>query len=330
MPPEVSFRGVLLSAVPVPFDERGRFRDDAQEAYVRYLVREPVDGVVVWAHTGRGLHLDVEVADAVLRSWRSGLDSEGTGGQTLIAAAGSAPIDRSAGGWESRVVEGAVSMAERAREGGADALLVYAPTAFEDHGERRRWVADYHRAIAGVGLPLIAFYLYRAAGGLSYTTNELRDILSISGVAAIKMATLDSVCTYQDVLRLVQFEFPDRVVLSGEDRFLGYSLLRGARGALVGMGAVLAGLQKRLVEACLVGPADEALLRLRQVDELGECLFSPPMEGYISRILFALSTLGVLPSDATFDPWHPSPDGDEKRRIARVVTRLAAEGPAMA
>jgi hypothetical protein len=29
------------------------------------------------------------------------------------------------------------------------------------------------------------------------------------------------------------------------------------------------------------------------------------MEGYIGRILFALSKLGVIPADAANDPWGP-------------------------
>ena len=45
-----------------------------------------------------------------------------------------------------------------------------------------------------------------------------------------KMATLDSVMTYQDVSRQLRERHPEKLFITGEDRFLGYSLRRGARG----------------------------------------------------------------------------------------------------
>jgi 4-hydroxy-tetrahydrodipicolinate synthase len=155
---------------------------------------------------------------------------------------------------------------------------------------------------------------------------ELRDILGQPSVAAIKMATLDSVCTYQDVSRLIEREFPSRVVLTGEDRFLGYSLLRGSRGALIGMAAVLPGFQKRLVVAARSGAAAEAVRLMGCADRLAETLFVPPLEAYIRRLLFVLSVLGVIDEDAAHDPWFPAAlEADEKAAIARTVAELAEE-----
>jgi len=49
-------------------------------------------------------------------------------------------------------------------------------------------------------------------------------------------------------------------------------------------------------------------------------LFIEPMEGYIGRILFALSKLGVIPEDAAHDPWGPPLNAHELENIARVLS----------
>ena len=46
----------LIPAVPVPF--RGHeLADDALRGYARWMAGQPIAGVAVWAHTGRGPHL---------------------------------------------------------------------------------------------------------------------------------------------------------------------------------------------------------------------------------------------------------------------------------
>src|SRR5207247_2038443 len=120
----------LLPAVPVPF--RGRaLAEDAQRAYARWMARQPVAGVAVWAHTGRGPHLSAD--------------------------------------------------------------------------ERPR-------------------------------------------VIGIKVATLDSAVTFQRIAALARAH-PGKLLITGEDRFLGYSVLLGARAALIGMGAALTDLQAELLAA---------------------------------------------------------------------------------
>ena len=79
--------GALIPAVPVPFDADGRIDPTAQGRYAEWMARQPVDGVAVWAHTGRGLRLDADQRAVVLRCL-----ARGTGpSRFVIAAAGAAP-----------------------------------------------------------------------------------------------------------------------------------------------------------------------------------------------------------------------------------------------
>jgi 4-hydroxy-tetrahydrodipicolinate synthase len=215
----------------------------------------------------------------------------------------------------------AVRMAEEAAAGGADALLCFPPVRYRTEPAK---ILAYHRELAAVGLPLILFFLYEAAGGVTYSPAVLRELLSLPVVVGIKMATLDSVMTYQDVATLIRTEFPEIVLITGEDRFLGYSLMLGAEAALIGMGAALPAPQAALVCAAVEGDA-AALVRLTQaVDVFGQVIFREPMEGYIRRMLWALADTGVLPETATEDPDGPPLAPTERAEVRQAALALAA------
>jgi 4-hydroxy-tetrahydrodipicolinate synthase len=279
----------LIPAVPVPF--RGRtLAEDAQRAYARWMAAQRVAGVAVWAHTGRGTHLSADERRCVLSTWRAALPDK-----VIVAGANSA------------------EMAREAKAGGADALLAF---------PRRDDPVRYHQAL-GRELPVIAFYLYEAAGGVAYHDDTIRALLDLPEVIGIKVATLDSVMTFQRIADVAR-AYPDKLLVTGEDRFLGYSLMMGARAALVGMGAALTDLQARLLAA--YSARDFALfLRLSLlVDAFGVTTFTKPLEGYVRRMLWALAADGVLPADACDDPWGPDLAAEEREAVARAVRQARA------
>jgi 4-hydroxy-tetrahydrodipicolinate synthase len=296
---KATLTGGLIPATPVMFDREGRFHERAHEAYVAFMSSQPVAGVAVWAHTGRGLLLDDETSRRVLQQWRQGIADK-----PLIVGAGS------------------LSMASAAADGGADALLAYPPTWLKQHEQRDSLIVEHHERLSSIGLPLILFYLYEAAGGVRYSATVLDELLSLPNVMGIKMATLDSVMTYQDISRQIQSRHPDKLLITGEDRFLGYSLQRGARAALIGMGAVCCDLQAELISAHCAGNAERFLELSDLVDQLAEVLFIDPMDGYIGRILYALSQLGVIPADAANDRWGPPLTQQEIDNITNVLNSL--------
>jgi 4-hydroxy-tetrahydrodipicolinate synthase len=200
-------------------------------------------------------------------------------------------------------------MAREAKRGGADALLAF---------PRRDDPVGYHAAL-GQELPVIAFYLYEAAGGVHYADDTLRAILSLPQVFGIKVATLDSVMTFQRIAALLREQFPEKLLITGEDRFLGYSLMMGAKAALIGMGAALTDLQAELLRARARGDDRAFLRRSAQVDAFSEATFRPPMEGYIRRMLWALAAEGVIPDDACDDPWGPPLPASQREAVRSAV-----------
>jgi 4-hydroxy-tetrahydrodipicolinate synthase len=249
------------------------------------MAEQPVAGVAVWAHTGRGPHLSPQQRSAVLGAWRAALPAK-----VIVAGANS------------------IEMAREAKRGGADALLAF---------PRRDNAARYHEELAQE-LPVIAFYLYEAAGGVSYDDATLHAILALPGVIGIKVATLDSVTTFQRIAAIMR-DHPEKLLITGEDRFLGYSLQMGARAALIGMGAALTDLQAKTLSAFRDGDHASFLRLSTQVDAFAQTTFVAPMEGYIRRMLWALAADGVIPDDACDDPWGPELPAAERDRVRREV-----------
>jgi 4-hydroxy-tetrahydrodipicolinate synthase len=279
----------LISAVPVPF--RGNELDAAaQRAYARWMAAQPVAGVAVWAHTGRGPHLSAEHRREVLETWREALPDR-------VVVAGARDI----------------TMAIEARRGRADALLAFP--------ERSDPVA-YHRRL-GRELPVLAFYLYEAAGGVPYDDQTLHAILDLPEVVGIKVATLDSVMTFQRLAALMR-SHPDKVLVTGEDRFLGYSVMAGATAALVGMGAALPDVQADLLHAWRDRQWDRFVALSALCDRLAQATFTEPMEGYIRRMLWAAAADGALPREACDDPWGPALPESEREAVEQAVAGARA------
>jgi 4-hydroxy-tetrahydrodipicolinate synthase len=254
------------------------------------MAAQPVAGVAVWAHTGRGPHLSAEHRREVLDTWRAALPD-----RVLVAGARD------------------ITMAIEARRGRADALLAF---------PERNDPVGYHRRLSRE-LPVLAFYLYEAVGGVAYDDDTLHAILGLPDVIGIKVATLDSVMTFQRIAALMR-SHPDKVLVTGEDRFYGYSVMAGATAALIGMGAALPDLQAELLHAWRDRQWDRFVALAAICDRFAQATFVEPMEGYIRRMLWAAAAEGAIPREACDDPWGPALPDAERQLVEQVVTGARA------
>jgi 4-hydroxy-tetrahydrodipicolinate synthase len=314
--------GTLVPAVPVPRRASGHMHPEAQRSYAVWMARQPVGGVAVWAHTGRGLHLDAPTREQVLASWRAAMPSPAV----IIAGCGvpgdGAPLPSDPRTRTDQVIRRTLAMAGEARAGGADALLVHPPSQLAELPDASGRVLALHDALAEAALPLIAFVLYRRASGLEYDDALLDEVLALPHVLGVKLATLDSVMRFQSVADRMSSHHAERLLITGEDRFLGYSLMIGARCALIGMGAARTAMQAALVRAAIANDAP-ALVRLtRACDRFAAATFIEPMEGYIRRMLWALAEDGVIPEEACHDPSGPALDENGRARVASAMRAL--------
>lgn len=274
----------VVAAVPVPFTSAA-INEGAQRRYAASMLREPVAGVAVWAHTGRGPHLSPEQRRTVLETWRDALPDK-----VIVAGAHD------------------IGAAIDARRRGADALLIH-PVAADPIRHHDRLSRE---------LPGIIFWLYEAAGGVAYDEATLHGLLDLPHIIGIKIATLDSVMTYQRLVALVR-QHPGKLLITGEDRFLGYSIIAGADAALIGLAAAVPALSSALFEADAARDHARLLTLTRAADTFAARTFLPPMEGYIRRMLWAAAAEGRIPEDACDDPWGPEPRASERLRVIQAV-----------
>jgi 4-hydroxy-tetrahydrodipicolinate synthase len=308
----------LIPAVPVPMTAIGQIESASQEKYIAYMDQQPIPGVVVWAHTGRGLHLSRDQRIEVLQAWAQQL-----GSNRIIVAGVGGSHEKSA--TFQAYLDSALAMAHDALQHGAHAFLIYAPSPLRQNAEPKdieKLVLHYHRQLAALHAPIILFYLYEAAGGISYSPELLRRLFELPEVVGIKLATLDSVMTFQNVANLIAEEFPEKLLITGEDRFLGYSLMVGAQAAVIGMGAACSTLQHNLMDAYFRGHAVEFLDLSTAVDRLSQVLFVPPMEGYIRRMLWTLVHQGIIRPESAYDPWGPELPESEFIRIRETLIAI--------
>jgi 4-hydroxy-tetrahydrodipicolinate synthase len=221
------------------------------------------------------------------------------------------------------VIDICVKMAHAARDGGASGLMLYPPTALRELPDVATRVVELHRAVGEVGLPLIVFYLYENAGGVSYSHDTIAELLSLDAVIGIKLATLDSVMTYQDIASVVRQQ--DEVLLiTGEDRFLGYSLTLGANAALIGMAAACTDRPAALLDAWFAGDLPEFVRLSASLDAFSQSTFREPMDGYVQRMLWALEADAVIPAGAR-DPFGPPLDETDRELVEQAVRALRSE-----
>lgn len=311
-------RGTVIPAVPVPFAADGTLDEELHDRYAAWMAGQHIGGIAVWAHTGRGMKLDPEQRDRVLRDWRAAVV-----GKPIVCGVGvpeSETLPTSPGLRTEAALRCAAAVATQALRGGAEAVLVHPPKALADLPDAADRIVEYHEAICAVGLPVIAFFLYEAAGGVSYSPELIERLLALDGVVGIKLATLDSVMTYQDVLATVG-RVPGALVITGEDRFLGYSLAAGASAALIGLGAAVTDCSVRLLQAKQSGQWDVFYQLTSAVDAFAQATFVVPMEGYVQRMLWALEADGVFSREA-FDPWSPALAPEERDRVFAAVRQL--------
>lgn len=300
---------VPAAATPMTADRRV-----AAAALERYAsaITEGAGGIAVWAHTGRGPYLSAAERRQVLATFRAA--------SAVPIIAGVAPPSGSGGD----PVEDAMAVAEDAAAGGADALMVFPPREFAARPDRDAALLRLHERLAEeFGLPLVLFVLHAAAGGYDYPPALLRDLLALPGVAGVKIATLDSAMTCQDIIALVRQEFPGRLAITGEDRMFGPSLMWGAQAALVGIAAACGSLTTDLL-ASWYGrpPGEEFIAASGRMDRFAAVTFTQPIEGYVQRMLWAAEAEGIIPPEAAHDPFGPRIPAADRERVRAVVRSL--------
>jgi 4-hydroxy-tetrahydrodipicolinate synthase len=279
----------LIAAAVTPMHEDGTIDERSLRKYLRWLISQGVHGVAVNVDTGEGPHLFPEERLRVLE-----LATEEINGRAIIVAGLAAAFTRQA-----------VETARATARFGVDALLVFPIPAYQGAPFDPDVAIGYHQAIAeAADVPLIAFQLQPALGGVIYGADALSRLLDMEAIVAIKEASFDA-RQFVDTARLVQKLTEPVTILNGNDNFLLEAYLLGAQGALLGFGTLAAAEQVAMLQAVKLSDFKRATELGRTLQALCDVVFAPPIRNYRARIKHALRRLEVIECAAVRLPLPP-------------------------
>ena len=288
----------LIAATVTPMNSKLEVDEASLRRYLSWLVTEGVAGIAVNVDTGEGPHLFPEERLRVLQ-----IALEEVGDRTTVVA-----------GLGASFTEQAVRIARETASVGPDALLVFPISAYQGEPLDPEIPVRYHAAIAEAsGLPLIAFQLQPALGGVILPPEAMRSLLSLDQVVALKEASFDA-RRFALTASLIR-SLPDPpVLLNGNDNFLLEAYLLGAEGALLGFGTVAADQQVAMLEALRAGDLQKAKDIGRRVQALCDAVFAQPVRDYRARLKYILWRLSIIDDPIVRPPLLPLSE-DEQGRV---------------
>ncbi len=293
----LNLRGIIPACVTT-FDENGKFDEAAYRRYLQWLLPQGPVALAINADTGEGPHMWPDERDRVLR--------------VAVDEAGDIPV---IAGLSAMFTEQAVEEGKRARDAGARGLLMFPIPAYQGTPLDPAIPVAYHEAVArGVGLPMIAFQLQPALGGVIFSEDTLRRIAAIDNVVALKEASFDA-RLYLLTRRII--ERLDRPIdlLTGDDNFIYESFVMGAEGALIGFGTLATDLQVEMMRLTTEQRWEEARAIWERILPLEEVIYGSPVRDYRARTKVALKLLGVIDSTVMRPPLLPV--GDDQTAAIR-------------
>ena len=284
----LNLRGIIPACV-VTFDADGRFDEAAYRRYLRWLLPQGPVALAINADTGEGPHLWPDERERVLR--------------VAVEEAGAIPV---VAGLSAMFTAQAVEEAKRAEGAGARGLLVFPIPAYQGTPLDPAIPVAYHEAVArGCGLPLVAFQLQPALGGVIFSEETLRRIAAIDSVVALKEASFDA-RLYLLTRRMIERLERPIDLLTGDDNFVYESFVMGAEGALIGFGTLATDLQVEMYRLTRAARWDEARAIWERILPLEEAVYAPPVRDYRARTKAALRHLGVIESTVMRPPLSPA------------------------
>jgi 4-hydroxy-tetrahydrodipicolinate synthase len=299
----LNLRGIVPACVTT-LDAAGKFDEAAYRRYLQWLLPQGPVALAINADTGEGPHLWPDERERVLR--------------VAVEEAGDVPV---VAGLAASFTAQAVEEAKRAEQAGASGLLVFPIPAYQGTPLDPALPVAYHEAVAeGCGLPLIAFQLQPALGGVIFSEETLRRIAAIDSVVAMKEASCDA-RLYLATRRMVE-KLDRRIdLLTGNDNFIYESFVLGAEGALIGFGTLATDLQVQMYQLACQARWEEARAIWERILPLEEAVYAQPVRNYRARTKVALKELGVIESTVMRPPLMPV-DGSEADHIAAALTQV--------
>src|SRR5438046_9398253 len=208
-----------------------------------------------------------------------------------------------------------------AEQGGASALLVFAPAPFTLGQTPAMAVEHFKRIADATSLPLIVFQ-YPLATGQGYPRETLLAMIeAVPTIRAIK-DWAGNVQQHEMQIRALQSLKRPVNVLSTHSAWLLSSLVLGCNGLLSGSGSVIPDLQAALFQAVQRNDLAEARRLNARIEPLMRVFYADPFVDMHNRMKEALVLLGRLPPAYL----RPPPVKIGRAEIVRIRQALIEAG----
>jgi 4-hydroxy-tetrahydrodipicolinate synthase len=293
----------IIAAPVLPFERNGAVDWAALDRYIPAVVAGGPSGLAINMDASEGASLSPEEQLAVLRRCKALVD-------------GACPV---ISGVMATYTGGAVDLARRLVDAGADALAIFAPLpVFMGRPLPLQMVVDYHSAVAeAVKAPLIAFQF--PLSFVDYPKGTITALSKIEAIVSMKEASFDIERTALAVDEAAAA--PRRIgILTGSDTFILEAMLLGCDGALIGFAATFTAELVRMQKLAAAGDANGAYAIWRELGPLARHCWGAPLRDYRARMKHVLVAQGVL-SHATVRGPTSQVTEEDRRTINALVER---------
>lgn len=209
-------KGIVIPVI-TPFTADGRLNEAAYRRLLHYFMDNGVHGVFPFGTTGEFYAFD----NGFYRHMLEVTVSEVKGRMDVYAGA------------NHITPEGAIQLAQIAKEAGADALSVLTPMFIS---QTQKEVAAYYRKVADTTDLPIVIYNNRPKTNVTVEPATIRELAKVDNIVAVKDSTGD-MTNAEEYIRLTR-DNPDFHVLMGRDTLIYAALCYGAVGAITSCGNV--------------------------------------------------------------------------------------------
>lgn len=267
--------GIIPAAI-LPFETTGAIDWPTVERYIKQVAAGRPSAIAINMAVTEVSSLDVPEQLEVIRRCKA-------------AVAGACPI---LSGVNATHTAGAVDLARRMLDAGADGLVIFPAVPAFIGNVTTGMVVDYHAAIARAvpaSVPMLAFQTFFA----QYPRGTISALSEIPNIVAIKDASFDVEMTLDNVKEARAAK--RRIgVLTGSDTFILEAMLMGCDGALIGFAATATAELVRMHLLAMQGKITEAYEIWGKLGPLARICWRNPKRDYRVRTKYALMRQGVL------------------------------------
>jgi 4-hydroxy-tetrahydrodipicolinate synthase len=221
----------------------------------------------------------------------------------------------------SGLVAGSTRAAVRAghalKDAGAQALAVFPPfPAFLGNPVPAEMIYAYHKAVADVGLPLIAFQFPKAFGP-DFPPETLARLATIPQVIGLKEASFDTTKTVETIA--AARALPRKLgIMTGSDTFICEAMVMGCDGALIGFASTATRELISMHRAVEAKDFVRAFAIWERLGPLARYAWRAPIRDYRPRMKEVLKMQGLI-THATVRPPQLGVDDAERAELRRLA-----------